>query len=75
MLRVIVECRDVGGEKVAKRLDKLTDGFRVWVHENKVYALFDVNSFQELKEVVRKLKRIRRIELRFVKIATVANHG
>jgi len=71
MLRVIVECKNVGCEKLAKYLNKLTYGFRLWMHDNNVYALFDIDSLLKLKELSKKLRRIKNIDFRFIKIRTV----
>jgi hypothetical protein len=45
----MVECKNVRSEKLAEYLSKLTDGFRLWMHEDMVYALFDIDSLLELK--------------------------
>jgi len=74
MLRVMVECKNVRSEKIAKYLSKLTSGFKLWTHDNMVHALFDIESLIELRNLNRKLKRIKSIEFRFIKIQTVANH-
>jgi hypothetical protein len=74
MLRVTIECKNVRSEKIAKYLSKLTDGFKLWIHDNVVYALFDVGSLLELRELSKRLKRIRGIDFRFIKIRTVANY-
>jgi hypothetical protein len=71
MLRIIVECKNVRSEKIAKCLSKLTDGFKLWMHDNVVYALFDVESLLELRELSKRLKRIKNVEFRFIKIRTV----
>jgi hypothetical protein len=73
MLRVMVECKNVRSEKLAEYLSKLTDGFRLWMHEDMVYALFDIDSLLELKELGKKLRRIKNVEFRFIKIRTVFN--
>lgn len=41
------------------------------MHNDAVYALFDVESLIELSK---RLKNIRNIEFRFIKIRTVANY-
>ncbi|MEM3590863.1 MAG: hypothetical protein QW702_02020 [Candidatus Bathyarchaeia archaeon] len=69
----MLECKNVRSEKVAKYLAKLTDGFSLWMHDNSVYALFDVNSLIELKEIGKRLKRIRGVEFRFIKIRSLQN--
>jgi hypothetical protein len=58
---------------MAKYLSKITDGFKLWTHNDMVYALFDVESLFELKELSKRLKRIKSIEFRFIKIRTVFN--
>jgi hypothetical protein len=73
MLRVMVECKNIRSEKMAKYLSKITDGFKLWMHNDMVYALFDVESLFELKELSKRLKRIKSIEFRFIKIRTVFN--
>ena len=73
MLRVMVECKNVRSEKVAKYLAKLTDGFKLWMHDNCVYALFDIESLIELRELSKNLKHIKNIEFRFIKIRTLSN--
>lgn len=73
MLRVMVECKSVRSEKIAKYLSKLTDGFRLWMHDNAVYASFDVVSLLELMELSRKLKHVKGVEFRFIKMRTVLN--
>ena len=57
MLRVMVECKNVRSEKLAKYLDKLTDGFKIWIHDYVVYGLFDVESLAELKGVKQKIEK------------------
>ena len=38
-----------------------------------VYGLFDVESLVELKELSKRLERVKDIEFRFIKIRTVFN--
>jgi hypothetical protein len=71
----MVECKNVRSEKIAKYLSRLTDGFRLWMHDNAVYALFDIESLLELRELSRRLKRIKSIEFRFIKIQSVMSYG
>lgn len=74
MLRVMLECKNARSEKIAKYLCKLTDGFKLWTHEDAVYALFDVESLLELRELSKGLKRIKNIEFGFTEIRTLANY-
>jgi len=39
-----------------------------------VYALFNVESLFELRELSKRLKRIKGVELRFIKIGTLTSH-
>jgi len=73
MFRVVVECKNVRSEKLAKYLDEFTDGFKIWMHDDAVYALFDIDSLLELKELGKRLKRVKSIEFKFIKIKTVFN--
>ena len=73
MFRVMVECKNVRSEKLAKYLDEFTDGFKIWMHDDTVYALFDLESLDELKELSKRLKRIKSVEFRFIKIWTLLN--
>jgi hypothetical protein len=70
----MIECKNVRSEKLAKYLNRLTDGFRLWIHDNAVYALFDIESLFESRELSSKLKRINNIEFRFIKIRTVTSY-
>jgi hypothetical protein len=74
MLRVMVECKNVRSEKIAKYLTRLTNGFKLWMHDNAVYVLFDIKSLLELRELSRKLKQVKSIEFRFIKISTVMRY-
>jgi len=73
MLRVMVECKNVKSEKIAKYLTKFTDGFRLWIHDSAVYALFDIGSLLGLRELSKRLIRIKGIEFRYVKIQTACS--
>lgn len=68
MLRVMVECKNARSEKVAKYLERLVDGFRIWMHDDAVYALFNIESLIELRELSKMLKHVRNIRFRYVKI-------
>ena len=48
-----VECKNVRSEKVAEYLNKLTDSSKLWIHDDAVYALFDIESLSVLKELNR----------------------
>jgi len=60
--------KNIRGEKLAKYLDKLTDGFKIWIHNDMVYGLLDIESLVELRELSKRLKRVKDIEFRFIKI-------
>jgi len=74
MLRVMIECKNVRSEKIARHLTKLTDVFKIWVHGNSVYALFDIGSLPKLNELGKRLRRVKNTELRFMKIGTLTNY-
>ena len=65
--------KNIRSEKLFKYLDRLTDGFKIWMHDDMVYGLFDVESLVKLKELSRRLKQVKNIEFRFIKIRTVFN--
>jgi len=64
----MVECKNVKSEKIAKILDKVTNNFNIWLHDDSVYAFFRIKSLEQLKKVKEKLSRI---EFRFIKIQKV----
>jgi len=68
MFRVVVECKNVRSEKLAKYLDEFTDGFKIWMHDDTVYALFDLESLDKLKELSKRLKRVKDIEFSLSKL-------
>lgn len=71
MLRTIVECGNIRSEKLAKLLHKLGCSFKIWVYNDLVYALFNIDSLLMLSKLSQKLKRIRHVEHRFLRIENV----
>lgn len=45
------------------------------MHDNAVYALFDIKSLLEFRELSKRLKRIKSIEFRYIKILTLSSVG
>jgi len=70
----MVECKNVRFEKIAECLSRLTDSFGLWTYKNAIYASFDIKSLLELRELSRRLKRIKNIEFRFIRIRTKVKH-
>jgi len=67
----MVECRNVKVEKIAKYLDEIAEGFKIWIHDERVYAMFEMPSLSEVSELIKRLRRAKRTEIRFAKIQTV----
>jgi len=67
----MVECMNVKVEKIAKCLDEIAEGFKIWTHGERVYAMFEIPSFSEASELIKRLRRTKRAEIRFAKIQTV----
>jgi len=69
MLKVKIECRNVGCEKIAKCLARFgTPNFKVWLYDGRVFAYFKLRSVSDLNELTRRFKRIKNIELNFHRI-------
>jgi len=72
MLLEKIECKNITVEKLAELLtDVVEQGFRVWIYDKKVYAIFKVSSISILKKLVEKLKRVKNLEFRFFRIEEV----
>ena len=71
ILRVMVECRNVKAERIAKYLDRLAEGFKIWTHDEKVYAMFEIPSLSEVRELIKRLRRAKKAEFELTKIQTV----
>lgn len=71
MLKAMIECNNVRIEEAAWYLDKLTNGFKLWMHDEVVYTSFEVDSLSELREVGRRLRKMKGVEIRFIRISVV----
>lgn len=62
MLKIKIEFRNVGCEKVVKFLTRFREtfpfGYKVWLQDSRVFALFMLESTSDLKDLVKRLKRI-----------------
>jgi len=68
-----IECKNITVEKLAEYLTEITEqGFRVWLYDKKIYAIFTVSSISILKKLVEKLKRVKNLEFRFFRIEEVS---
>ena len=74
MLRILLECKNARSENIAKHLDRMTEGFKLWSHDDMIYVLFELDSLSTLRELSGKLKRAKNVEFRYVKIQTVRNY-
>jgi hypothetical protein len=74
MLKVKIECRNVGCEKVANCLEKFGKtfpfGHKVWLYDGRVFAYFKLRSFSDLNEFIKRFKRIK-VEFFFHRIQKV----
>lgn len=65
MLKIKIEFRNVGCERVVRFLNRFRKtfplGYKVWLEDNKVFACFILESTAELNSFVRRLKRMNTI--------------
>lgn len=70
-MEVLLECRKVKCERIAKLISKLDKGFtrefKVWHQNRKVKAYFKIANIQELNRLIKKLKS-RKISFEFKSI-------
>lgn len=74
MMKVKLECCNVRMERIAscfERSSKLPFGYKIWLYDGSVFAYFKVRSILDLKELNRRLKRIKNIRLRHHRIEKV----
>jgi len=72
MLKVKIECRNVGCEKIANCLEKFRDShYKVWLYNDNVFAFFKIDSISSLKKLARELKRIKSLEIKYHRIEKV----
>jgi len=73
MLLAKIECKNITTEKLAEHLTEVAEqGFRVWIYDKKVYAIFRVSSISILRKLVKKLKRVKNLEFRFFRVDEVS---
>jgi hypothetical protein len=62
MLKVKIEFRSIGCEKVVRFLNRFKKsfplGYKIWLQDNGVFACFILESIEELNSFVRRLKRM-----------------
>jgi len=76
MLLVKVECKNVTVEKLAEILTKKAEqGFKIWIYEKKVYAVFRIGSITVLKRIIQRMKHIKRFKFRFFRIEEEYERG
>ena len=72
MLKVKIECRNVGCEKIANRLAKFgVDHYKVWLYNESVYAFFKIDAISSLKKLAQQLKRMKNLEIKYHRIEKV----
>lgn len=71
-MKVKLECYNAKMEKIAaclERSGKLPFGYKLWLYDGRIFAYFRVKSISDLKQLMKRLKRIKDIELNFHRIA------
>jgi hypothetical protein len=72
MLKVKIECRNVGCEKIANCLVKFGDcPYKVWLYNDNVFAFFMVDSLSSLKKLTKRLKQMKNVEIKCHRIELV----
>ena len=72
MLKVKIECRNVGCEKIANCLAKFgNSNYKVWLYRNSGFAFFKIDSISSLKKLAQQLKRMKNLELKYHRIEKV----
>jgi len=79
MIEALIECKNVKCEKMASLLSKFrgtfNKGFKVWLHDKRVFARFKVVSVPELNEFTRRLKKLEKVEFRYRSIRKAVSYG
>ncbi len=73
-MKVKLECRNIRMAKIAglfERYGKLTSGYKIWLYDGSVFAYFKVRSISDLKELDKRLKRMKNIRIRYHRIEKV----
>lgn len=76
MMKVKLECRNTRMEKIVNCLEKLSkrpSGYKLWLYDGRVFAYFKVKSVSDLKELTKRLKRIKNIEFKYHRIEKVGS--
>jgi hypothetical protein len=71
MFKIMIKCKSITNEKIARILDRVTNDFSIWLHDGDTFVFFRTSSLKHLIEVNRKLLRIKGSELECVKIQKV----
>jgi len=72
MLLVKLECRKIAVEELVELLSDYAElGFRVWLYDKKVYAIFKISSMSVLKQLIDKLNAIHHLKFKFYRIEEV----
>ena len=71
MLKVKLECRNVRMDKIAgcfERSRKLPFGYKIWLYDGRIFAYFKIKSFSDLKQLTKRLKRMKNIRINLHRI-------
>jgi hypothetical protein len=67
-LKVALECKNVRSENIAEILNDFTDCYKIWLHNSAFYAFFSLRSLWRLKELSKRLEKIKGIQFSYIKI-------
>jgi hypothetical protein len=69
MIKGKIECSNASREKVANCLMKFVisfpSEFKGWAYDKKFFISFELESLSDFKELIRRLKRIRGIRIKY----------
>lgn len=79
MVKGIIKCSNAPRDKVAECLTKFVVSFQSefmgWSYKKKFFIIFELDSMSDLKELIKRLKRIKGIRLEYSTDLGVANEG
>ena len=75
-MKVKLECCNVRMEKIVQcfeRSGKVPFGYKIWRYDGRIFAYFKVKSFSDLRQLTKRLKRIKNIVINFHRIEEVGS--
>ena len=71
MLKITLELKNARSENIAKIINEFADRFKIWLHDGRFYASFNLKSLGKISELSDELERIKGIKFRYIKIQRV----